>query len=971
MHPSALLLTGCVLLSFGAQTAQGQEWPEVTRESKPWTRWWWHGSAVTEKDLTAALQAYQQAGLGGVEITPIYGVAGHEENFIQYLSQSWMDRFTYTLGEAQRIGLGVDIATGTGWPFGGPWVTEEHAPKYVAHKSYRLSAGQRLAEPIAYQQEAIVRAVGNQIYETHGIYRIPGRATQGTREQPAERSGSRRIDIEELVEPVATNPDLQTLALDQVRFPKPLPLHVLMAYSDGGEVLDITQHVAADGKLDWAAPAGDWTLYALFQGWHGKMVERAAPGGEGNVIDHFSRDALRQYLDHFDDSFAARDIASLRAFFNDSYEVDDAAGEADWTPELFAEFESRRGYDLRQHLPALFGDDTRVLSDYRETISDLILERFTQQWRTWAEGKGALVRNQAHGSPANILDLYAASDIPETEGTQILRFKFATSAANVTGKRFASAESATWLGEHFTSSLADVKKVLDAFMLSGVNHIFYHGTAYSPAEEPWPGWLFYAAVHFTPANPWWTDFAALNHYVARTQSFLQSGKPDNDVLLYYPVFDSFAVRGNALLQHFAGSPEADSSAFRTSAETMLERGYAFDYISDRQLQNVEFANESLHTGDAQYRTVVLPEAHLLPLATLEKLLDLARAGATVIVYRSMPVSVPGLGDLDARSARFRQLIESLRFAAVNNSAVREAQVGTGAFLLGDDLEQLLAHAQVRRETMVDPGLRFIRRKNQNATTYFVVNESDAAIDAWVPLQVSARSATLFDALSERSGYARLRAAGKERTEVYLQIPPGESRIVQMLHDSVDGTRWSYLRTAGQAQEIQGTWTLDFVEGGPELQRGVQVQELGSWTELGDSTLRSFSGTARYSISFGRPAHGERWVLDLGRVHESARVRLNGRDLGTLIGPNFTVTVDSSQLGDENRLEVSVTNLMANRIADLDRRGVFWKKFYNINFPARLAENRGDNGLFDAARWAPRPSGLIGPVTLTPVEIFQP
>jgi hypothetical protein len=188
---------------------------------------------------------------------------------------------------------------------------------------------------------------------------------------------------------------------------------------------------------------------------------------------------------------------------------------------------------------------------------------------------------------------------------------------------------------------------------------------------------------------------------------------------------------------------------------------------------------------------------------------------------------------------------------------------------------------------------------------------------------------------------------------------------------VEGRPWSYVRSAGLPRELAGTWTLDFVHGGPELPSSVQVRELGSWTELGDSVARSFSGTARYTISFGRPASGERWVLDLGRVHESARVHLNGQDVGTLIGPNYAITIEASQMREQNRLEIWVTNLMANRIADLDRRGVFWKKFYNVNFPARLAENRGQNGLFDAARWTPLPSGLIGPVTLTPVAVFQP
>ena len=88
------------------------------------------------------------------------------------------------------------------------------------------------------------------------------------------------------------------------------------------------------------------------------------------------------------------------------------------------------------------------------------LEKFTTHWTDWAHKQAKLTRNQAHGSPGNILDLYAATDIPETEGSELTKLKFASSAANVTGKFYASYEAATWLGEHFTSSLADVKKAV-------------------------------------------------------------------------------------------------------------------------------------------------------------------------------------------------------------------------------------------------------------------------------------------------------------------------------------------------------------------------------------------------------------------------------------------------------------------------------------------------------------------------------
>jgi len=462
------------LLFSQAISAQQLAWPEITKENKPWTRWWWPGSIVTQSDLTAAMEKYQKAGLGGMEIAVIYGVKGEEERFINYLSPKWMEMFRHTLDEGKRLELGIDLANASGWPFGGTWVDPADACRNINFKTYSLKQGEKLNEKIEFIQQPLVRPVGQ------------------------------KPDITKLIDPIGKNKDLQLYALDQIRFEKPLPLQVLMAYSDRSETLNLTSKVNPAGKLEWVAPEGNWTLYALFEGWHGKMAERAGPGGEGDVIDHFSGRAINKYLNHFDSIFKNHDNSYLRGYFNDSYEVDDASGQSNWTTNLLPEFKNRRGYDLTGYLPALFQKDateinSRVLSDYRETISELILEKFTAGWTSWANKQGKITRNQSHGSPGNILDLYAASDIPETEGNEVTKFKFASSAANVTGKKYVSAEAATWLNEHFISSLSDVKKAVDLFFLGGINHIFYHGTCFTPQNELWPGFLFYAAVEFTPA----------------------------------------------------------------------------------------------------------------------------------------------------------------------------------------------------------------------------------------------------------------------------------------------------------------------------------------------------------------------------------------------------------------------------------------------------------------------------------------
>jgi len=204
-------------------------------------------------------------------------------------------------------------------------------------------------------------------------------------------------------------------------------------------------------------------------------------------------------------------------------------------------------------------------------------------------------------------------------------------------------------------------------------------------------------------------------------------------------------------------------------------------------------------------------------------------------------------------------------------------------------------------------------------------------------------------------------------EVYLELAPGESLIVAGGEPPAE--RFDFFTPAGTPAVLVGPWQLRFVKGGPSLPAARTVDALGSWTSLGGDEVKSFAGTATYTITFPRPSgSASRWQIDLGAVRESARVRLNGRDLATLIGPSYRVFVDQNALSATNTLEVSVTNLSANRIADLDRRGVPWKKFYNVNMPARFPENLGPDGLFTAAAWEPLPSGLLGPVTLTPVSV---
>ncbi len=918
-------------------------WPETTRESKPWTRWWWPGNIVSTADLTINMEKYRDAGLGGMEITAIYGVRGQEDKFINYLSPEWMNMFTYTLGEAERLDLGIDLSNASGWPFGGPWVDSVDACKNINYKIYFLSTGEKLKEKIEFIQPPEIRPVSN----------IP--------------------DKTKIFDQTGRKQNAQLYAIDQVKLKWPLPVQAVMAYSDSSRVMNLTDLVTPERDLEWIAPPGKWTIYALFQGWHGKQVERAGPGGEGYVIDHFSGQTTTRYLKHFDTIFSKYNLQYLRGYFNDSYEVDDASGESDWTNDLFYEFMIRRGYDLREHLPALFGKDEheknkRVLSDYRQTISDLILEKFTVTWTNWAHRQGKITRNQAHGSPGNILDLYAAADIPETEGTEIINMKFASSAANVVGKQYISSEAATWLGEHFTSNLADIKNAVDISFLAGVNHVFYHGTCYSPVDEPWPGFLFYASTEISPENPLWNDLKALNEYITRVQSFLQNGRPDNEILLYFPIFDQFADPGKEMLKHFSGIDNSfTGTKFKTGVDLMIEKGYTFDYISDLQIKNTDFYNDFLLTEGNLYKVLVIPQCKYIPVETFSHILRLANEGAHVLFYGDMPENIAGWAYKEEKTSFFNQLKARINFSSTNNPEVFKSIYGDGMILSGNNLEQLLSFSGIMRENMRDNNLMFVRRQTQTGFTYFVCNKGETAYKGWVTLNVNFSSAAIFNPIDGIFGLAEQRLSKSGKNEVNVKLYPGESLIITTYQDIPEAEPYPYYDNISIAKEITGTWKVEFIEGGPVLIPGKEINKLISWTEFGDASLKDFSGTAKYTISFVKPkVKADAWALNLGRVCESASIVLNNKDLGSLIGPDFKVIIDKKQLKRKNTLEIKVSNLMANRIAYMDRNKIEWKKFYNINFAAKYHQNTKD-GLFDASSWQPRESGLIGPVTVVPLK----
>jgi hypothetical protein len=940
-HPARLGLARiiCLTLMVGAAVSalaaeDALTWPALTSQTRPWTYWWWMGSAVDKTNLTRELQRCHDAGLGGVHIIPIYGAKGWEDKYINYLSPQWMEMMGWSVAEAKRLGMGVDMTTGTGWCFGGPQVSDQDANASVIVKTYDLGVGERLKE--RFKRESI---------------------------------------------------------------------QALVAFGPDGKSIDLTDSISTNGEVffspagNWvgtetSAPPKTWRVYAVSQKPSGQKVKRAAPGGEGWMLNPIYPEAMRDYLGRFTDAFAGYHGPKPRAQYQDSYEY-----RSDWSPDFFAQFEKRRGYKLQCELPVLFGtnqDDhaARVKCDYRQTVSEIMAEGSLPAWTKWAHDEGFITRNQAHGSPGNWLDLYAVADIPETEmfhsDRSKLISKFASSAAHVTGKPLVSAETGTWLEEHFTETLGDMKFVADDMFLSGINHIFYHGTCYSPDEAGWPGWLFYASTEMNPRNSIWRDVPALNNYIARCQSILQSGTPDNDILLYWPIEDFWMQPGDKLLPQltvhardwFEGQP------IGKTAKELWDRGYAFDYVSDAQLQTAKVAKGKIQMPGGKYQVIVVPECKYIPLETFKRLLALAENGATVILEspakdaslkffeKKLPEDVSGLKDYQKQRVEFRKLVAGLNFVPYESGMIWKAKLGKGEVYCGRLINRWPLE-KITSEIIAGENVEAVRRSFDGGWNYFIANRGQEAFNHWIALQRVAKSIVMMDPLTGNSGLAKSQTFD-DWTKVWIQLAPGESIILRAFADKkIEGPAWNYWQTNGEPVEITGRWNVKFIQGGPTLPADFQTAKLASWTTFPDTNAQAFAGAAKYEITFDAPRRDElhesknqesksgtrgarpsdiHYFLNLGDVRQSARVKLNGKDYGTLITPPFRVVVDNLK-PTGNQLEVEVTSVAANRIRDLDRRGIKWKNFYDINF-VNL-----DYKPFDASDWPLTDCGLLGPVTL--------
>ncbi len=907
------LATLCLLGSavfFTHADDKSADWYAETTLNRPFVRWWWQGSAVNPEGLTYNLEEFARQGMGGFEITPIYGVQGNEANDIPYLSEKWMDMLRHVTNESRRLGLQPEMNNGTGWPFGGPEVTENESAQKLIIEKWHVDPGKKLTVKI----------------------------------EPQEERQRKFATVEKI-----------------------------MAV-DGDTRIDITDKLKKDGTLNWTAPKkGNWMVYALFAGRTFQKVKRAAPGGEGYVVNHYDSMAVKKYLDRFDRAFAGKEDTFPKVMFNDSYEVYGS----DWTTGLFEEFTKDHGYRLEQYLPE-FADQNnqtdlrgRIVRDYRYTLARVLRKNFTDLWTRWAHGHGAQIRNQSHGSPANIIDLYAIVDIPECEsfGRSELNIpglhptgdsrhsdadpavlKFASSAAHIAGKPLVSAETLTWLTEHFHTSLSVAKPEIDQMLAAGVNHIFFHGATYSPKGVEFPGWLFYASVNMSPTNTIWKDADALFKYIARCQAFLTAGNPDSDVLLYFPIDDIWQRQDGIYMMFDIHSMDKKMPDVKQMVGELVKAGLDPDYLSDALIADLSVDSDGsiVSKGGNRYKSIIIPPVNFMPVETLQALNDLKAQGGNVIFTGHLPNDVPGLGNLEERRAQLDNLKKDMASPA-------------------KDIQTAIRMTGATPESLRTKGVSLLRRANEvGGYNYFLALLDDNSLDGWETLAVPAESVMIFDPLTGKKGKAKTRKGPNGTTEILLQVEPGQSFLLKTFPTDIEAEDWAYYEK-GNPVAINKGWSITFPESQPAIEGTFMTDTVTAWTNLPIDEAKVNTATGRYKVSFELPTgiEADEWILDLGDLRESASVKVNGKDAGKVWSVPFSIKIGEFLQPGINTLEIDVTNLPANRIADYDRKGKNWKIFKDANIASVIGKK-----VVDYSDWEIVPSGLNSEVNLIPLKKKQ-
>ena len=885
-----------LLLAQGSTQDMRQGFLNPPDDARPMMRWWWFGPAVTKPELQKELETMRGAGIGGVEIQPVYPLMLDDEakgiKNLQYLSPEFLDDVSFANKSGRSLGLRVDITLGSGWPYGGPKTTLALSAGRLKVVSLPIADATVASPPLA-----------------DGDSLIAEFAVSGT-EKSFDPASAVRIDL-------------------------------------------------ATGSIPPAA--GTRTALFFIASHTQQQVKRPAAGAEGYVLDHFSRAAIDAHL-------AGVATPLLNAFgeqpphsvFSDSLEVYGA----DWTADLPAEFQLRRGYDLIPHLPELLAGGTpqaeAIRHDWGLTLSDLIRDNYLAPITQFAKDHRTLFRSQTYGEPAATLADEAVPNLPEGEGPQWNTFSFtrwASSASHLYGRNVTSAETWTWLhSPAFRATPLDMKAEADRMFLLGVNQFVGHGYPYSPPGAGEPGWSLYAAAVFNSHNPWFPVMPDVTRYLQRVSWLLRQGKPDNDIAILLPEDDAQAAFTPG---HVSVTDEMRRRIAPELMAAILDSGYNIDYIDAAAIDKL---------GVIPYPVLILPPTDRIPLATYKKIEGYAAAAGKVIALGKLPSLAPGLLE-QGDSPQIASLSAKLFRESGHRGVLVDSPASLPDALHGALPPDLDATGQTG-------GLGFIHRKLAASDVYFVVNTGNRPVDSSIQFR---SSRPVVESWDPDSGDILQFASHATGARIPLQLAPYESRVF-VLNDNTEAESKKSGNPSAQSTDstqelladLSTGWQIQFADSAaPQA-----LASLTSWTEVPGKQF--YSGEAVYTrdVSIGSdPKPDTHIVLDFGAgtpitdnrrphasgmsalldppIREAAIVFVNGQRAGSLWHPPYLIDISKFVHSGENRIEVRVYNTAINLLAGQSPRDyTALRAKYGRRFDPQDMDNL-----------KPIPSGLFGPIHL--------
>ena len=368
----------------------------------------------------------------------------------------------------------------------------------------------------------------------------------------------------------------------------------------------------------------------------GKIVKRKVP----RTYDPLNPESGKRVVERFFNPFMEKVPAHLRGGLNYFFQ-DELILSRDilwlWSDDLPAEFKKRKGYDLEPMLPALFGDhgpDTvKVRLDMNDVMSALACERYYKPIYDWHASRGLVYGcDQATRGkhPMNqyidymrVMKYFTAPGF-DTPGrsADIVKNKVGSSIAHLHRR------PRVWLeGYHSQGWQASTSTIFDSTchnFLYGSNLLNLHGLYYST----YGGWWEWAPPCYHFRMPYWTYMKTFLKYFERLSYILSQGTHVCDVAVVNPLEPCVYNRNRGNVS--VGVAHDIVRRLVTQAQTDV------DFIDADSLAAAKAENGRLLIAGEAYRAVVVPDMIAIRRSSLEKLVELKRAGGKVIVLGEKP-----------------------------------------------------------------------------------------------------------------------------------------------------------------------------------------------------------------------------------------------------------------------------------------------------------------------------------------------